>query len=311
MSVNTRSYRLRLVGLPEPEGKIKLSRLCTVFEAFRSLAERSTRLMLTGTGKGKDPKPSWLKAAIDFTVAGLSPGSTVFDLEAPCLRDTAGQQLSQVQLWRDSPRPDDTAIDLAAYAIEEIRSGDSSSKRIDGSVLQAILKLGKAGNTKGLIYQLDSRDEGGAGFVLDERICQQINEFSESVPEPQAWIVSGRLNEIRHNDSSFRLDLPLGSSLTGKLDSDFLDQEALRPLWGKRATVEGIVQFKGDGRPRLISARRVLPRSDGDDVFEQFPTQRKLLDPAKEQQAIAFDPNDLAGLWPGNESIEELLDLLD
>ena len=305
--MNTRSYRLRLRGLSEPEGKIRASRLCAVLEAFRSLAERSTRLVFEGAGKGRGPNPSWLKATIDFTVAGLTPGSTALAIEAPCLKDTAHQQLAQGHLWRDPPSPDETAIDLAAYAIEEARSGDSSGERIDGSVLQAILKLGKAGGT----YELDTPDEGGARFLLDEESCQQIQELSESVPEPRAWIVSGRLNQIKHSDSSFRLDLTSGNSLAGRLDPKFLDQEALRPLWGNQATVEGMVHFKTNGRPHLIYARQVHARVDGDHVFEELPTLSNLFDPEKEKRAIAFDPKDLAGLWPGDETIEELLDLLD
>lgn len=95
------------------------------------------------------------------------------------------------------------------------------------------------------------------------------------------------------------------------LDSKFLDQETLRPLWGKQATVEGMVHFKTNGSPRLIYARRVHARVDGDHVFEKLPAQSRLFDPEKEKRALAFDPKDLAGLWPGDESIEELLDLLD
>lgn len=95
------------------------------------------------------------------------------------------------------------------------------------------------------------------------------------------------------------------------LDPKFLDQEALRPHWGNQVTVEGIVHFKTDGKPRLIYARRVIARVDGDHVFKELPTQSKLFDPEKEKRAIAFDPKDLAGLWPGDETIEELLDLLD
>ena len=53
----------------------------------------------------------------------------------------------------------------------------------------------------------------------------------------------------------------------------------------------------------------------GDDVFEKVPTvdvedsQDLLPDPWKE--AKEFDPIQLAGAWPGNEPIEQLLAQLD
>jgi hypothetical protein len=47
--------------------------------------------------------------------------------------------------------------------------------------------------------------------------------------------------------------------LLGRLHTEFLSGESLRPLWGHPATVEGMVHFKLNGQPRFIEARKISP----------------------------------------------------
>lgn len=279
-------------------------------DALLLMAERATRLLAEGRGKGWGPKPSWLRATLDFTFVGLRRGSTLLDLKAPCLGDTADRKVFQGHLWRDPLRPEDTALDLAAYAIKEARDGNPSGARFDRSVLQAIQGLGQAAGTAGVRYELEALDGVGAGFVLDDQICQKLAPISEDIPAPKAYIVSGRLDQIMHRDGHFRLIFEKGKKLTGRVDSKFIDIESLRPHWGKPTTIEGIVSFRSDGRARLIEARRIRVRSNGDCVFDELPTQSKLIDTDLEKKAAAFDPMTIIGKWPGDESVEELLSLL-
>ena len=278
-------------------------------DALLLIAERSTRLLVEGRGTGSGPMPSWLRATLDFTFCGLRPGSTLLDLKAPCLGGTAHSRAFQGHLWPDSPSLDDTALDLAAYAIEEARDGNPSGTRFDSSVLQAILEFGQAVGTPGVRYELESRE--GAGFVLDDEICQKMSLVSENIPPPRAYIVSGRLDQITHKDGHFRLVFETGEGLTGRVDPEHIDIESLRPHWGKPTTIEGVVSFRADGRARLIEAHRINARNAGDGIFEELPTQSELIDEALERRAASFDPMNIVGKWPGDESVEELLALLD
>ena len=69
-----------------------------------------------------------------------------------------------------------------------------------------------------------------------------------------------------------------GGSLQGRLGGGSLDVELLRPLWGKRATVQGIVHFKSNGKPRFLEARRISARAEGDKIFETMPWPRMAVD---------------------------------
>ena len=139
--MNTKRYQLRITGLREAEGQIKAATLQRLLDGLLTTAERTTRLLATGKGSEKGTKPKWLDATIDFTIAGLAAGSTTLEIEAPQLGSTAREAFAQQEFWREIPSLDDTALDLAAFAIDEIRADDPSGDRFDTSVLQAIMML--------------------------------------------------------------------------------------------------------------------------------------------------------------------------
>lgn len=313
--MKTQRYKLRISGLREVEGQIKALTLSRILLALLATAERTTRLLATGTGSGRGAKPRWLDATIDFTITELTSGSTMFGIEAPQLRETARKQFAQADLWSKQPSLDDTALDLVARSIHETQMDDPAGDYFDSSVLDAILKFRKAGGVKGVRYEMIPQDAAHGKFALDDATCANARARLENIPAPRSFVVSGRLDEIRHGNGRFRLLVDKKSALLGRLDAASLDVEALRSLWGKQTTVEGIVHFKANGQPRFIEARRIGDRLEGDSVFEGMPSvesqKSQELFPLQHNRIGAFDPIDLAGSWPGNEPIDELLAQLD
>ena len=314
--MNTQRYQLRLSGLPEPTGQIKAASLCRILDALLQTGERATRLIVTGQSSGRGRKPKWLRASANFTVTGLNSGSTILEIDAPRFRETAYGELSQQELWHDKPSLDDTSLDMAARAIEEATSAESPGDHFDADVLKAILKFNSAAGTPGIRYELIPQGSTGSGFVLDEHVCTQVSERLRSIPPPRSFIVSGRLDEIKYGGGRFRLLLGRNDQLLGKLHPDLLDTEVLRPLWGNPTTVEGLVHFKANGQARWIEARRMSGRAEGDGVFEESPSGKggESLGPVTAQRkryVRSTDPMILAGAWPGDEPIDELLAQLD
>ena len=289
-------------------------------------AERATRLAATGRSGGRGAKPRWLKAALDFTVTGLEPGSTTLGIEAPRLGDVPDLDLAQRDLWLQQPSNEDTSLDLGARATAEVQSSTASGDYFDGNVLQAILGFGDAVKTPGVRYELIAKNGSGTGFVLEASACPKIRDRLHLIPAPRAFVVSGRLDEIGHGLGRFQLLMASGS-LPGRLDRNQLDVELLRPLWGKSATVQGIVHFKSNGQARFIEAHRISARAGGDKMFETMPAaetrsgglasaltetgQRGSVSKSAVRARRQVDPMVLWGAWPGDEPIEELLAALD
>ena len=289
-------------------------------------AESATRLAATGRSGRRGAKPRWLREALDFTITGLEPGSTTLEIDAPRLGEVPDLDLSQQDLWLQQPSVEDTALDLGARATAEVQNAGASGDYFDGNVLQAILGFEDAANTVGVRYELIGASRSGTGFVLEASACPKIRERLHLIPAPSAFVVSGRLDEIGHGLGRFRLLID-GGSLPGRLNRSQLDVEMLRPLWGKLATVQGIVHFKSSGQPRLIEAHRIDARSEGDKIFETMPRAARsggesanfLAEPDRRssvsrssiRELRRVDPMVLWGAWPGDEPIEKLLAELD
>lgn len=303
--MHTHSYQLRISGLPEDDGRIKAATLQRVLDALLATAERTTRLLATGSGSSRGARPGWLDAVVDVTVTGLKSGSTAIEMEAPRLGETPFEAFAHPDVRITQSLLDDTALDLVARAINETQREDPAGDYFDGSVLQAILKFRKAARNTDSRYEMTSQGNAHARFTLDDHACTCIEARLSEIQAPRPFVVSGRLDKIEHGSGSFRLLVDRTSRLPGRLSSESLSPETLRTLWGRQTTVEGLVHFKADGQPRLIEARRISARQDGDDVFESMPAT------TSRTPAGSFDPIDLAGTWPGDESIEDLLAQLD
>ncbi len=249
---------------------------------------------------------------MDFTVTGLGTGSTTLDIRAPRLGDVLHEDFAQQDFWLQQPNVQDTALDLGARAIAEAQNSRASGDHYDTSVLKEILGLGRAAETSSVRYELRPENPARTGFSFKATACAQIEERLNLIPVPRAFVISGRLDEIGHGMGRFRLLMANRRSLQGRLDRTHLDVELLRPLWGKLATVQGMVFFKPNGQPRLLEARRISPRSEGDEIFESMP-QAYVIGPKAfiERTSVKamrhVDPMVIWGAWPGDEPIEELL----
>ena len=309
--MKTRRYRLRLHGLREPAGQIRAVSLQRVLNALIETAARATRLIATGEGSARGRRPQWLDATVDFTVAGLKPGSTELDMDAPFIRETAYAALAR----RERPELPETALDCAALAIEEAHQDDPPGDYFDGAVLDAILLFRKAAGSPGVRYELTAGDSGSPLFALDDGSCARVRQRLNDLTAPRAFVVSGRLDEITHGSGGFRLVGHSGEQLLGRLHSSSLRAESLRPLWGRQATVEGTVHFKANGQPRFIEARRIGLRQAGDEVFDSQPAVEapRAVASIRDQQepARAASFMRLWGTWPGDEPVAELLDQID
>ncbi|NBB79637.1 MAG: hypothetical protein GVY36_09360 [Verrucomicrobia bacterium] len=317
--MNTQHYELRLNGLEEADGQIKAHDLHRVLGALLKTAERTTRLIATGEGVSQGARPTWLEKSVDFTVTGIRKGSTILQIDAPLLADTAGEQFAQTDFWRQTPEHDDTALDLACLAIQEAQSESvDSGDFFDSSVLDAALEFKNSVKAANIHYEFTSTTRPKTKFALSETSFDRIKEMRRSLPEPRAFIVSGKLDEIKHSAGRFRLLMPNGQSMLGRVHPEFLDGEHLRPLWGNPVTVEGMVHFKANGQARLIEARKLSPKAEGDTVFEALPciseaqNQRDLFPELSGRTPNqSSDPMVLWGAWPGDEPLESLLAELD
>ncbi len=152
-------------------------------------------------------------------------------------------------------------------------------------------------------------------LTLERESLLLLKERRENLPQPSTQIVSGILDQIKHSSHSFELRIDEKSSISGRLTDEFADMESLRPLWGKKTTVVGLVHFKRNGQAKAIVARQIYSFREGDQYFNEIPnphptSRLRNQGVAATPSAIQFDPKRLAGTWLGEESLTDLLDEL-
>ena len=266
------------------------------------------RLLATGRGVRRGYDPKWLNDLTDFTITELT--ATEIEVTAPALRGIDNDLFRQQDFWLIEPDLDHTALDILSLAVDDICSEGSSGERFDESVLQAIASFKRFVKQPIIKLTIHQLEEKCRLIELDFEVINRAHQRLQNFAAAQAHLVSGILDRIEHKYKKFRLLVGDQQTLLGSMNSKQLDVESLRPLWGKRTTVSGIVYFKADGQPRIIEANRICKASNTDVLFEKLPTD-ETGDWEELIKAAKFNPMTLWGNWPGDETFEELMQMLN
>ena len=304
----------------QPAGYIRFSDLSRTIKALSGVAKRTTLLLATGTSQPKSSKfPAWVNAATDFIITDLTAGSTSIEVEAPLLVNSSGKyRFIQKDLWAPNVEigPNDSAIDLVCDAIAEAREIDSQGFRYDNHSLAPLLDLFRLGNKKVSKISISSKGDSARQLTLDREDFEKISQLQTVCPKPSVHLISGVLYQVKYSDGCFQIEIEQGTKINGKISSNHIDRESLRPLWGNNAMVEGTVYFMVNGDIRMIEAHFIGSSSKkAAEHFRHLPTapdhpdfRTRVLEANRDK--LDFDFLSLGKLWPGDEPVEELLDLL-
>ena len=298
---------MKVKGLRAERGEISSKELASILLALCTTAESVSRLLSSGSGCGIGRNPSWLSESTNFSVTGLAKGSTVIQFKAPLLRETTKYIFAPKNFWLNPPGLEDTALDLVAYAIEDAGNDNSTGEYYDSYVLEAMRRLGRSTHDGEVCLELMPQGLARGKFTWNKTVYQKLSNLMHSTPRPQTFIVSGRLDQTNYKGRYFYLLIGQNSKILGRLQPKSLDTEDLRQFWGKPVTIEGMVHFKADGKPRIIETRKICARSEGDELFEELPEIHPLFSKTDEYRAQSFNVRDIFGTWPGDETIEELM----
>lgn len=254
--------------------------------------------------------PKWLKASLDYSITGISKGSTVLEMVAPALGETAPSLIRQQDLWLPPPKPEDTAFTVLSKSVADASARRMDSERFDSGVLDALLDFRPLLQRYATEVTLSSKGRPKEHFSISEQALESISQLRIRTPEPQAVTVAGEFDLIEHSKGRFKLILEEGPILQGMVDQSHLSVEQMRDYWGKKVTVKGMAQYRPLGAIRLLEAQVIKPFEAGEEVFEASPqTQTSLAferPGGRESKGRSF-LQDIWGKWPGDETIDDLL----
>ena len=311
--MSTVKYQLRVKGLTTPDGTIPVRALVELLQGLVDTAERGLRLAIQGESVKRGKVPAWLENAVDLNLTGLKTGSTVLAIEARTFGDTIGSHLQNQEQGFNQVLPTDTALSLVGKSVKDATAENLESNYYDAGVLNSLLELKGFFKTYANTVELCSEGQTQPEFVLSSPDMEKVEKLKKGTPEPQAFVVSGLLDEIEHSNRRFHLMLDDGRAISGRVDEEFMTIEGLRDLWGKPVTVKGMVYFKPSGKVQLLEAQLIGAVEPGDEIFDEMPvadTTLEMFDTTHLKPGYISPFKEIRGTWPGDESIEQILEAL-
>jgi hypothetical protein len=303
-------YQLRVQGLRTPHGTIPVRALLELFQSIVDCTERRLRLSIAGISVSSGRPPAWLTEAVDLRFTGVGKGSTTLDIEAPTLGSILGERIQQQDFWVTPPKPADTALTLLAETIRDTTRENAESDFYDAGVLKSLLSLRPFLRNQAESVELSCIERPDEHVTVTMADMEKADRLRVRTPETQAFLVSGHLDSIQHSTKRFRLALPDGQIIPGRINEEFLAAENLREFWGKEVTVRGMVHFKPSGHVQLLAAESIRAKGEGEELFAYMPRVQSEAAFVSETAQSRERRDWLQGLWdnwPGDEPVEEIL----
>ncbi len=269
-------------------------------------------MVLEGTSASVGAPPAWLERASDVRTLGFSArnGKSVLHVKAPKLGDAVPEIFDQAELWPGLAVQDDTAIQLIGKVSHVVRRQEASSDLYDRPLLRHLGHWGKLfrKDLQSLAFPANAISSA-AEDVFDEQVSKSALLLSDQTPAPRQIRIVGKLDMVRYSTRSFGLLLSDGQEVRGILNDG--DPALLHQHFGKEITIFGKAIYRPSGSLLRIDAQEISDTVEGRSAFSIVPpalTHRPKLD--RKIQTSKNGVSVFFGIWPGNETDEELLTAL-
>lgn len=282
--------------------------LCgVVFRGFSPILGHSVRMAVEGASSSAGAPPAWLRRAADVRVTGFSErsGATVLNLEAPSLGEAAPEFYAQDTFWETKPAPTDTALNVLAHVLDDVRNGNAESSFFDRALLGRVTRLRRiVGDGVRAIRLPTAASEVGAAAIVDEDVVKSAARLWDRTPPPSPVRLVGKLDMIRHSTRSFGVLLEDGTEVRGVLDTQE-QMEDLKRLLGSELLILGKAVYRPSGKLLRIDADGFETGKEQPRLFTKVPPPRQK-EPAVLRTRVADQHRRgvpaFFGIWPGEES---------
>lgn len=255
--------------------------------------------------------PRGLEAAADVRFLGMDgTGDTLTKLHFQVARfgDVAAELFEQRQLWDDGPKPEQTAFDLLALSLGDVRSERSDSSRYDQGLLNRFAKFGRTLNLG--VDHIRINGAASEQSQIDLQLVQSSNELRKRTPSSRRVRLSAKLDMLGVSRKVMGLYVEDGTLVTALWNAD--DFAGLANFLDKDVTIEGLAVFRPSGKLLRIDADAISSASASDSYFSTVPLPGAADYAAAVRSRPSASPyKELLGIIPDEESDEEFLKLIE
>jgi hypothetical protein len=268
----------------------------------------SVRMGFLHSSHARGRIPLCLERAADVRFIGHAAGqndSTILRFEVPEFGSVAEELFDQGQLWNSGPKPEQTAFDLLAASLRDVRKMAKNSERFDHALLRRFASYRHL-----LRRGLSSIALPEANVSDTERIDEPLSAAAESLfretPLARRVRLCGRLDLLGVSKRVMGLYLEDGTPLTAVWTTEgFVD---LANYLDKQVTIEGLAEFRPSGTLLRVDADAIREAGAGDASFSTLPLPEVRRNYQKVAATVRPGQKPYAsifGLIPGEESDEE------
>lgn len=284
----------------------------SLLRRLEETARPCVRMVLEGTSASVGAPPAWLERASDVRTLGFSErnGKSILHVKSPRLGDAVPEIFDQATLWPGLAVQEDTAIQLIGKVSHVVRMQEAGSDLYDRPLLKHLSHWSKLfrKDLQSLTFPKNSSSSEVAD-VFDEEVARNAMLLSDKTPTPRQIRIVGKLDMVRHSTRSFGLLLSDGQEVRGILNDS--DPDLLQQYFGKEITIFGKAVYRPSGSLLRVDAQEILDTIEGRSAFSFVPpalTHRPKLD--RKIQSSKNGVSAFFGIWPGDETDEELLSAL-
>lgn len=295
MTTVERSFRLEapsgLGAKPRPE------LIGPVLAHLHDTLQDTVRMGFLHTSRARGRIPGSLKTAAEVRFIGhtsQAENETVLRFEVTPFGEAAPDLFTQKRLWEDGPRPEQTAFELLAAALDDMGTRRGESSRFDTGMLRRVAGYGRMFGKGGLSrIALPDVAFHKAGH-LDAVIAKSARELADVTPQPRRVRVAGRLDLMGASQAVLKFHIASGGIVTAIWDGEEA-LEQFSSMFNKDVVCEGLGVFKPSGTLLRIEADVLALASTSDDFFRHAPVAVARTDIARATRLRSGEPPVYAG----------------
>ncbi|MCB0520527.1 MAG: hypothetical protein H6577_18810 [Lewinellaceae bacterium] len=305
-------YEIKIKSPASTGGSISLERLALLATSLQSIAKGALQIRLGGMSNWRGRSTLRLNNALEIRLRGIREGGTILDLECDSFKETlAGQQgdVFRPQILENLPAL--TPMALVIQSFHDALAEDGQEEHLDKALLHDLQNFKRVFLAPDETISFSNRGSLPA-LKLNKKVLNKIKTLEEQTPDPQSVIVKGLVETLKYSNSKVTIQME-----EGRVDAflpDTIKPVTIGKHWGKELTIAGIANYRPSGRIAYIQIEKIFQPGKGDDYFSRKKSSESTEHQIKRQHSEQQFQNNLGeiiGQWPGEESFQDLLKLLN
>ncbi|MBU0559498.1 MAG: hypothetical protein KKG93_07980 [Bacteroidetes bacterium] len=305
------NYDIKIKGELEKDGLIEFDRFNQITHNTKDIATKSLMLRLGGFSELTPNKI--IKQALDIRLSNFTtPSKSESLITIDC--DTFEKSLKDIQYNLFRPTAELLKLTPMALVIQSFSAAlkeDGDKDNLDKPLLKSLLKFKKNFVTNKEVFYLSNRNSI-PGIEIKKEDFKKIESIEESIPAPSKVVINGKLDEMKYSKGKLVLITSKGNVNSFIKDKTLIEEVVA--FMGKEITVSGVGHYKPSGQLSFVKIIEFSEPGKNDKIFSRTPVAMNVeqqilfqLKEGKKKNSLA----DIVGKWPGDESLEEILEELD